>query len=373
MFQQFYSDSDQPFWRFFCSTRILAWQEAGPARRGLERLLAGFGARNPLVVSDRGVAQTPFFREFLQDLNLKQLLVGAEGDMTALRRYADDATATSADLLIAVGGGSVLDAAKCLTACLPGGFPPEALLKLKHQPEHLIPLICVPTTFGTGSEANTYSHLHLPDGKVSFKRQWLAPTAAILVGEAGLTLPQQTRFLTALDAWLHALEALTLRRERSPFCDALLHQALALHADHLEAWISEPDAVCGLAMATASCLGGLGINNARTGLIHALATPFAEKTGLPHNQSLLPFIGPVLAFHAEAMRVQFGKDTAVRDLWERLRPMAEAVMGSSRFSLDDAVIPAMAKAVERDAVLFKENPVDLNRETLEGLYVKALG
>ena len=154
MFPPFHSDSDQSFWRFFCPTRILAWAHTEPARKGLERLLESFGARNPCVVTDEGVAQTGFYHQFLDGLNLKTLKVGAEGDMTPLRRFADKAGPASADLLIAIGGGSVLDAAKCLAACLPHGTPPEALLRLKHRPEGMIPLICVPTTFGTGSEVN---------------------------------------------------------------------------------------------------------------------------------------------------------------------------------------------------------------------------
>jgi len=174
---------------------------------------------------------------------------------------------------------------------------------------------------------------------------------------------------------VHAMEGLTLARERSPIQDALLRQALALHKEHFSKWLQNPDPACGLAMATAACLGGLGIHNARTGLIHSLAVPFAARFHLPHQTSLLPFILPALRFNRTSV------EAVVQGSFDHYLDWVSTVIlsRSQEFDRDWSKelragdLEEMARECARDHVLFKENPQPLSEASLLALYTQSLG
>lgn len=375
MLHQIYSDSDTGFWRFFCETRILACESAQDARIRLAWLIEAHKVQSPLILTDFGVRKTRFFSSLAGNQSWPVFAAGSEGESAPLEQILRSEQALACDMVVAIGGGSVLDAAKILAACLPNNLDPNLLPEKAELSRQPLPLLCVPTTFGTGSEVNMYTHLTGKAGKLSFRRSWLTPTAALICGEAGLEMPQDVRYLTAVDAWVHAFEALTLKRERSPIGDALLTQALALHDQHFSQWLSQPNAKTGLAMATAACLGGLGIHNGRTGLIHALASPYAARFNLPHQHSLLPFILPAIEFNWPAIKGRFSK--SLQQFSEGLRASilsrAESIVQNGAIHPDNEDLEALTHECCRDRVLFKENPQPLDQAAVLKLYRQALG
>ncbi len=369
-----FSDLDQGFWLFGCPTRLYGCSTSSKARQVLDRLIGERTANRPIILTDAGVRKTSFFKQLFAQKSYPVWLLGEEGELGPMERVMEDRRARVADLIIAVGGGSVMDAAKCLAACLPSGMPPRDLLHTETPLTEVLPLICVPTTFGTGAEVNMYAHLALEGKKVSFQRPWLAPGQALLIGEAVLGLSQELRYFTALDAWVHAIEGLTLQRENSPFQSVLLRGALAFHERHFSSYLQQPSAEVALEMAAAATMGGLGIHNARTGLIHTLAGPFAAKAGLSHAASLWPFILPVLRYNREGLSTTFREDPEV--LAERIAQKfvapGEPFVAQWHLKLTRQDLSDMILSCRSDTVLAKENPVALSADCFEQLYLEAL-
>ena len=373
MTTRMFSDLEKGFWLFGSPTRIHGCRTIDTARQTLDRLLDQLGSSRPIVLTDPGVRATNFFSRLLPMGTFPIWKLGAEGALEPMEAVLADRRARVADVIIAVGGGSVLDSAKILAACLPSGLSPRELYESDRPPAEMLPLICLPTTFGTGAEVNRYSHVSLPEGKRSFHRPWLTPHAALLVGE--VEMPAELRYFTALDAWVHALEALTLRRENSPFQTVLLRGALAIHDRCFGRYVDAPNAELALEMAAASAMGGIGVHNARTGLIHALAGPFAKRTGLTHAPSLLPFVRPVLEHHAEVLADYFDQPAEVlvdRLVTQFVKP-GDVWRQEWRFSLDQQDLADMVAECRADTVLPKENPVTIEDTDFETLYRAALG
>lgn len=367
-----YSDLAQCFWRFDCPTRVLACANRERGVQVLPALVSEYG-RQPAIITDEGVRQTGFFQTMVKPLQREIFLVGGDGHADAIREVIK-ALPAGTDCLVAVGGGSVLDAAKCIAAAVPGQLDPAELPHRTDLAEPPLDLVCLPTTFGTGSEANHTSHLRDGAQKISFKKPWLSPQAALLVGDAAKELSEDSRFLTGLDAWIHVLEVRTLKRERSPLQDALMDHALALADEHFAAFTASGCETSGQAMAAVSFIGGMGIHNARTGLMHTLAVPFAECTGLPHNQSLLPFLEPVLRFHWPGFSQVLGMDWPqfLKGTGGFMLTRAEALMKRSSRPEIKKHIPQMVDACLRDRVILKENPAPLSRDSFVSLYDQAL-
>ncbi len=375
MFRRAYSDREAGFWRFYADVKVFACVSIDEARRRLAWLLSTFDAKRPAIVTDAGVAAADFFEALTRDLPATPVLVGADCDAEPMLRALASPQIRDADAVLAIGGGSVLDAAKIIAACAASGLDPETLLARESPPAPPLPLLAAPTTFGTGSEANMIAHLKTGARKLSVRRDWLTPAAALLIGEIATVTPATRRYLAAVDAWVHAFEALTLRREVSPIQQALCRQALALHERGWDEWLESPSAEAGLAMASAACMAGLAINNARTGLIHALAAPFAERMGLAHAPSLLPFIEPAIAHNWSGLKPHFPRETLASflDRMEQtvLRRRRE-VLAEQRVAATDEDIEAMIGQCRRDTVLFKENPAPLSIGDLDGLYRRGL-
>jgi len=376
MFRKAYSDRAAGFWRFYCDVKIFGCLDLASARERLGWLWSALGVARPGVLTDEGVRDCGFFPTLTAGLEAPVFSVGADCAAEPIRRAVAQARAEGMDGLLAIGGGSVLDAAKLVAAAVRNDLSLASLIERESLDQPPLPLIAVPTTFGTGSEANMIGHLTSPEGKRSLRRDWAAPAAALLIGEIARFTPENVRLLAAVDAWVHAFESLTLAREVSPVQQALCRQTIAMQRRHWPSWLeARPSDECGLAMASAACMAGLAINNARTGLIHALAAPFAERFRLPHAVSLLPFIEPAIAFNWSELKPHFAGETLetfIAELNRTLLARREALLKPWPFRVATADIEWMAEQCLRDSVLLKENPAPLRPEDFAALYRRAL-
>jgi acetaldehyde dehydrogenase/alcohol dehydrogenase len=213
------------------------------------------------------------------------------------------------DLIVAVGGGSVLDAAKAMRlfhespqltlAELTLPFL-DARKRVAHYPEveHSIRLAAVPTTAGTGSEVSPAAVLTADGRKRTLVDYSLVPDVAIVEPQLTLTMPPFMTADTGIDALTHALEA-GVSIFASPYTDAFCMQALHLILDALpRAYTDGSDLVARTAMSNAATLAGLAFSNAFVGVNHALAHAVGARFGIAHGRANAIFLPHVLRYNA---------------------------------------------------------------------------
>jgi acetaldehyde dehydrogenase / alcohol dehydrogenase len=214
-----------------------------------------------------------------------------------------------ADAIIAVGGGSVMDAAKAMRLFFESpqlsvrelSLPfLDARKRIANFPQiaHKLKLVAVPTTSGTGSEVSPAAVISVGQRKVTLVDYTLVPDMAIVDPMLTLTMPRVITADTGIDALTHALEA-GVSIFASPFTDAFCMQAIKLILDALPtAYADGSDLEARTAMANAATIAGLAFSNAFVGLNHALAHPVGARFGIAHGRANAIFLPHVLRYNA---------------------------------------------------------------------------
>lgn len=374
MFHKFYSDRELGFWRFFSDTRIFFGREETVKK--FPEIVALHGERVG-VLTDKTVEGLSFTKKFLSAISDKTCCVshiGLEADYDDIKKAVELFRGKGVDVIVAVGGGSVIDGAKFVSVAVNNDID---LLEFEFRQtleNKKVPLIAVPTTFGTGSDVDLYVFINDRKKKmtISFKKDFLAPEAAILNPDVMKETPPRTKYLSGIDCFLHTLEVLTLKREKSPIQECLSQAGIRLFLDNFRACIENPSMENEDAIATVSLLGGIGINNSRPGLIHTLAKRFAKHFHVPHPVSLLPFIIPALEFNWEHVRGCFGSvpfEAFKKELQEKA--LFFHINDLDGLEADEAVIEMMSEECMLDTVIRKENPAPLGKEAFRRLYTTA--
>ena len=199
------------------------------------------------------------------------------------------------DCLIGFGGGSPIDTAKAM-AILATGDAPMSAYKVPFQADHAaMPVIAIPTTAGTGSEATRFTVItdSARDEKMLISGLGALPLAAIVDYELTFTVPKRTTADTGVDALSHALEAYVSKRA-TPFSDALAVSAMALIGANLRTAYHEPtNAAAREAMMLGAMQAGIAFTNASVALVHGMSRPIGAHFHVPHglsNAMLLPAI-----------------------------------------------------------------------------------
>jgi alcohol dehydrogenase class IV len=219
------------------------------------------------------------------------------------------------DCIIAFGGGSPIDTAKAINILLaaPEGTKMRAFKVPVAADVAALPLIAVPTTAGTGSEATRFTVITdtETDEKMLIGGLGALPLAAIVDFELSMSVPARTTADTGIDAFTHALEAFVSRRA-NPISDSYARAALGLIGTNLRAVYHEPEnRVAREAMMLGATLAGLAFSNASVALVHGMSRPIGAHFHVPHglsNAMLLPAVtryslNAALPRYAEAARL----------------------------------------------------------------------
>lgn len=259
------------------------------------------GAKKALVVADNGVIAAGLIKGVLSSLEGSGIAyaIFSEIESDPSTKSIEIGTAVfkneACDIAIGVGGGSSMDAAKAIAtmAANPGKpFDYAGLGKIKNKP---FPIIAVPTTAGTGSEATYWAVL--TDKETKLKTgvgSWLMmPTLAILDPLLTKSLPPKVTAFTGMDALTHALESYVCTGTQ-PISEGLAIHAIKLIAKSLRKAVANgDDLVAREDMLMGSMMAAMAFNVTRLGLAHALAAPFGANYGIPHgmvNAILLPHV-----------------------------------------------------------------------------------
>jgi alcohol dehydrogenase class IV len=215
---------------------------------------------------------------------------------------ADRARSSAAKLVVALGGGSSLDSAKLAAACAVAGQPAAHYsLAQNPLPEGPLPVICLPTTAGTGSEATRVSVYTLGTGEKAWA--WgdaLRPALSILDPKLTVGLPPHLTAATGVDALVHAVEATTIRRANI-MNDGVCLQAIRLVVKHLPRAVAQGDDLeARQAMQIAACLAGQAIDNSGTGIAHAIGHALGAIGHVHHGRAVGLSLRAAIGWNAEA-------------------------------------------------------------------------
>jgi alcohol dehydrogenase class IV len=197
--------------------------------------------------------------------------------------------------VVGFGGGSPMDVAKLAAYLIGSGDDLEEIWGVGKATGARLPLVLVPTTAGTGSEATPISVITVGTSLKLAVNSWpLEPDWAILDAELTIGLPREVTAATGIDAMVHAIEAYTSARLKNPMSDLLAREALRLLRENFLRACDEPnDREARGAMLLGAHLAGVAFANAPVAGVHALAYPLGGHFHVPHglsNALMLPHV-----------------------------------------------------------------------------------
>lgn len=211
-----------------------------------------------------------------------------------LSAYRDN----SCDAVIAVGGGSPIDTAKAIAVMVKNSGSIIEYRGLGNLPKPGVPLICVPTTAGTGSEATQVTIITDPDKdeKILFVSPYLMPGAAVVDPALTLTMPRSLTAATGIDALTHAIEAYVSVKAQ-PMSDLYALEAIGLIYNNLrQAWANGNNLEAREKTMLGALYGGIAFSNASVALVHGMSRPIGANFHVAHGDSNAALLDVVMEF-----------------------------------------------------------------------------
>ncbi len=307
------------------------------------------------------------------------------------------ARADGCDLVIGIGGGSVLDTGKAVAILLTNGGEPLDYLEVigRGQPftQPAAPYVAVPTTAGTGTEVTRNAVLASPEHrvKVSLRGHWLLPRLAIVDPELTFSLPPAVTASTGLDALTQLIEPYVSVRA-NPLTDALCLSGMRRAARSLQrAFERGEDTAAREDMSLASLFAGLALANAKLGAVHGFAGVLGGMLHAPHGAICGRLLPHAMVVNVRALHERSPGSDGLR----RHDEVARALTGRSDAVADDGVawvqelcgvlgVPTLASygltrddfgdAIEKTAISssMKGNPIALSEDEMREILTLAL-
>jgi alcohol dehydrogenase len=271
------------------------------------QLARDLGFRQILFVADPGLAQAGHAATVQRSLEAASLTAirfsdfGENPDSATVAAAARFAAPHHVDSIVALGGGSALDCSKGLNFLLTNGGAIADYRGYGKATNPLLPMIGIPTTAGTGSEAQSYAVI--ADAATDLKMACGDPTAAfraaILDPDLTLTAPPQVTAAAGIDAIAHAVET-AVTAKRTVVSDTFSHAAWGLLSGAFERILLHPaDMEARGMMQVGAHLAGLAVEHSMLGAAHALANPLTARFGLTHGIALAIVLPHVVRWNAE--------------------------------------------------------------------------
>jgi alcohol dehydrogenase len=365
--------------------------------RSVERLgelVREFGGKRVLLVTDPGIEKAGHTAKCVASLEQVGIHVSLFDAVTAnpttedVDRGLAAAKAACVDFLVSVGGGSAMDCAKGVNFLYTNGGRMQDYQGMGQATKPMLPLIAVPTTSGTGSEAQSYALI--ADAKSHMKMacgdKKAACRVAILDPDLTLSMPAGVTAASGIDALSHAVESyVTIKR--NPVSQMFSRRAWRLLASSFPVVIAEPDHLPARgAMLLGAHLAGAAIENSMLGAAHALANPLTAHYGITHGLAIGIMLPHVIRYNSTMVGSAYGRlaadiglcDVEDPDAGELLAATIERYVaqagspgGLNEFDVELARLTTLAdEAAEQWTGKFNPRPVDVR--SLEELYRCAL-
>lgn len=275
-----------PAFAFATATEILFGR--GQADHAASRI-AAMGARVFLIRGKNPERSRKLIRELAAlGCVVSEFPVSREPELSLIEMAVERAREAAADVVVAIGGGAVIDAGKAVAALIPATRPAMAHLEvvgqglpLDHAP---LPFVALPTTAGTGAEVTRNAVIGVPEHrrKVSLRDPRMLPRLAIVDPAMTDHCPRAVTLASGLDAVTQVIEPFVCT-PANPLTDALCQDAIVRGLSAIHRLMQGEDAAARDEMAWVSLCGGLALANAGLGAVHGLAGPLGGLTTAPHG------------------------------------------------------------------------------------------
>ena len=374
------------------------------ARAG--ELAAGMG-RSAMVISNAGQAGdgglVDRLTATLDAAGVRQVFLRQRGEpkVSDVQRGLALARQGACDMVIGLGGGSAIDAAKAVAGLLTNGGSVEDYMEVvgkgRQMTRRAAPWMAIPTTSGTGAEVTRNAVIGCPEKqfKASLRSEHLLARVALVDPELGVAVPPEVTARAGMDALCQLIESYT-STGAGPVTDALAVEGVALAGRSLRrAYLNGSDLEAREEMALAALLGGIALTNAGLGAVHGFAAPLGANFPAPHGAVCAALLGQVIAANIAALRAQSPAHPALKRYAAIGRTLAGKGELTDAEALEQAVqcvrglaadlhIPPLGQfgvtvkdvpmlvALARKSSSMRYNPVALPEEMLAEILRKAL-
>lgn len=334
--------------------------------------------RRTLLVADRGLVEAGYVEQAARLLARQGITVLAfhdfelNPDTEMIERGRAFAAPFEADSIIGLGGGSSLDCAKGINFLLTNGGRMQDYVGFGRATKLLLPMIAIPTTAGTGSEAQCYALIS--DAQTHVKLACGDPQAAfrvaILDPQLTISQPRNITATAGFDAIAHAVETYVTTK-RSPLSDLFSREAWRLLEANYERVLADPnDLEARAGMQLGAYYAGVAIENSMLGATHACANPLTAHYGTTHGVAISLLLPRVVRWNAAATGTRYDellnhslrRDAHAGDLAGRLEQLAAA--GGLPNTLREIEVPKSdlpvlaAEAADQWTGRFNPRPLD---------------
>jgi len=344
----------QPFNSTFNVARLPAIHFAEGAVSQLPNIIAGYQGTALLVTGQRSFLATPHWKTLTSELNAqgiswRQCAIADEPSPQLVDDAVDQFRDNDIRVVVGIGGGSVLDAAKAIAGLLITGSSVmdhlEGVGKGIPYKGPAVPLVAVPTTAGTGSEATKNAVLSVRgnDGfKKSFRDNQLVAEVALIDPTLLQSCPPELLAANGMDAFTQLLESYVSLRA-SPFTDALASSGMQAFRDGFwPAWENTDGAAEGRArMAYASLCSGITLAQAGLGSVHGLASPLGAFFPIPHGVVCGTLVAAATRVNIQVLRNRDPQNPALRKYAE-----AGLLLGGMMFNSEEQAQDGLVELLE---------------------------
>lgn len=366
------------------------------ARHKVGTYVRNFNAKKVLIVSDPGVIAAGWLRELEADLDAAGVRHTTFSNVTPNPRDHEVMAGVEVyreagcDVIVALGGGSVIDCAKGISVIASNGGHILEYEGVDAIPQPGQPLICIPTTAGTAADISQFAIINAVERrtKIAIISKIVVPDVALVDPETTLTMPVDLTAFTGLDALTHAIEAF-VSSASSPMSDVHALAAMRCVKDNLLKAVSNPaDLVAREQMMLASLQAGMAFSNASLGAAHAMAHSLGGYLDLPHGECNALLLPAVMDFNfndsedrfiriGEALGLEMSsgprslKLQRILDDIHALRRAVGVEGGLGERGVSRGTVADLAEHAIRDSCIYT-NPRRATTSDLRSIYAEAL-
>ncbi len=354
-------------------------------------------AKKILVFTDKGILATGLIRLLLDEIET----AGAEYDIfdnlvpepgyQDVENLVNETAHYDGNLIIAIGGGSVMDAAKLCSVLKDADYSIKDLLKEPGRAEKKIRTVMIPTTCGTGAEATCNAIVAIPEeqSKQGIVNDSMIPDYVILDSQMIRKLPKQIVAATGVDALAHAVECYTSRKA-TPVSDTYALASAKLIFHNIREAYRHPDNMEAKSnMMLGAFYGGVAITASGTTAVHALSYPLGGKYHIAHGVSNAILFAHVMEFNKDACRRQLseicdaihpvmakaGEDEKAQYVIDEIADIVkitEIPVSLEQFGVSAEELDFLVDAGSRQTRLLENNRKELSLNDIRNIYQKVL-